>query len=167
VDKNWWGLVSSAAGWDRPQTCGPTDGLHTLGHRPLALLLGLPPTSGTCHAPPASLVVQQDWGHLLGMHFCWGTHRTVPQTLTLGEKGLQPHESLFGHSCPFSSAWWQARAYQSSTKTTTICLCKGQSRSSCFGTSPLPHSSPNVISRGSGRDQVVDCCIKTGIKPGR
>lgn len=155
-------MVSSAASWDRPQTCGPTGGLQTLGQRPWALLLGLPPTSGVTHLP-ASQVVLQDGGHLLGMRCCGGTHHAVPQTLIVGEKRLQPHESLFSRSCPFSSDWCLVAGHGTSgeglsgSKSTAICCCEGHSRGPHFGTSPLPCSSLYLIARDVGRDQIVDC----------
>lgn len=51
---------------------------------------------------------------------------------------------------------------QSRSKSTTICLGEGQSRSHHFGTSLLPCSSLNPTVREAGRGQ-----IKTGIKAGR
>ena len=91
------------------------------------------------------------------------THHTVPQTLIAGEKGLQPHESLFGNSCPFSSAWCLVAGHGisgegwSGSRSTATCFCEGQIRAPRFGTSPLPRSSLNLIARDAGRDQIFDC----------
>lgn len=79
----------------------------------------------------ASQVVLQDGGHLLGMRCCGGTHHAVSQTFIVGEKRLQPHESLFSHSYPFSSDWCLVAGRGTSgeglsgSKSTAICCCEG------------------------------------------
>lgn len=152
--KERWGLVSSVAGWDRPQTCGPTGGVQTLGQRQF----------GLCHQPVACVkhLVLPRWFSRTG-DISWGcaaagdAHHTVPQTTVAGEKGLQLSESLFGHGCPFSSGWCLVAGHSTSgggwsrSKSTAICFCGGQSRAPCFGTSPLPCSSLKLIVGDAGK----------------